>query len=189
MIKALFGLIVFLLGAAAHAANPMVEIKTSQGDMTLELYPDKAPETVRNFLDYVRAGFYDGTVFHRVIDGFMIQGGGFDTAFNQKPTRKPIRNEAANGLKNEIYTVAMARTGEPHSATAQFFINVQDNAFLNYRSPDMRGYGYAVFAKVSKGQEVAARIAKVRTGAAGPFAADVPLTAVVIERVRLVKEK
>lgn len=182
MLKHLLVVLAVFASTAVQAANPMVEIRTSQGAMTLELYPDKAPETVKNFLDYVKSGFYDGTVFHRVIDGFMIQGGGFDTAYNQKGTRAPIRNEADNGLKNEIYTVAMARTGDPHSATAQFFINVANNDFLNFRSANVRGYGYAVFGRVVKGQDVAARIAKARTGAAGPFSSDVPLTPVLIEK-------
>jgi peptidyl-prolyl cis-trans isomerase B (cyclophilin B) len=190
MIRTLLGTLALTtaFSSAALAANPMVELKTSQGSMTLELYSDKAPETVRNFLDYVKSGFYDGTVFHRVIDGFMIQGGGFDADLQQKPTRSPIRNEAANGLKNESYTVAMARTGEPHSATAQFFVNVVDNAFLNHRSTDPRGFGYAVFGKVVKGQDVAARIAKVKTGVKQGMG-DVPLTAVVIEKAQTVGEK
>ncbi len=189
MIKSLFFALALLTGTVAQAANPNVEIKTNMGTMTLELYPDKAPETVKNFLGYVKSGFYDGTIFHRVIDGFMIQGGGFDARFNQKATQAPIRNEAANGLKNETYTVAMARTGAPHSATAQFFVNVKDNAFLDYRSADARGYGYCVFGKVIQGQDVAARIAKVPTGAAGPFGSDVPLTSVVIEKVSLAAGK
>ncbi|NCS64896.1 MAG: cyclophilin [Hydrogenophilales bacterium CG03_land_8_20_14_0_80_62_28] len=189
MIKSLFFAFALLTCTTAQAANPNVEVKTSMGTMTLEVYPDKAPETVKNFLGYVKAGFYDGTIFHRVIDGFMIQGGGFNAAYNQKATQAPIRNEAANGLKNEMYTVAMARTGDPHSATAQFFINVKDNAFLNYRSADAMGYGYCVFGKIIKGQDVAAKIAKVPTGASGPFGSDVPLTSVVIEKVSLVGEK
>jgi peptidyl-prolyl cis-trans isomerase A (cyclophilin A)/peptidyl-prolyl cis-trans isomerase B (cyclophilin B) len=186
MFKRLLIILAALVPSFALAASPQVEIKTNLGDIVLEVYPDKAPETVKNFLDYVQAGHYDGTIFHRVIDGFMIQGGGFDLALNQKETRKPIKNEAANGLKNDTYTVAMARTGEPHSATAQFFINVADNDFLNYRSPDMRGYGYAVFGKVVKGQEVVKKIAKVKTGAAGSFPSDVPVKPVVMEKVKVV---
>jgi peptidyl-prolyl cis-trans isomerase A (cyclophilin A)/peptidyl-prolyl cis-trans isomerase B (cyclophilin B) len=189
MIKSLIFALALMVGAVAQAANPSVEVKTNLGSMILELYPDKAPETVKNFLAYVNAGFYDGTIFHRVIDGFMIQGGGFDQAYMQKPTRSPVRNEAANGLKNDIYTVAMARTGDPHSATAQFFINVADNSFLNYRSPDVTGYGYCVFGKVVKGQDVVAKIAKIQTGAAGPFGSDVPVKAVVLEKVRLIGAK
>jgi peptidyl-prolyl cis-trans isomerase A (cyclophilin A)/peptidyl-prolyl cis-trans isomerase B (cyclophilin B) len=189
MIKSLFFALALLAGTVAQAANPSVEVKTSMGTMTLELYPDKAPETVKNFLGYVKSGFYDGTIFHRVIDGFMIQGGGFDEAFKQKATEAPIHNEAANGLKNEIYTVAMARTGAPHSATAQFFVNVANNEFLNYRSSDVMGFGYCVFGKVVKGQDVAAKIAKVATGASGPFGSDAPLKAVVIEKVKLLGDK
>ncbi len=168
---------------AAQAANPTVEIQTNQGAITLELYADKAPDSVKNFLSYAKSGFYDGTIFHRVIDGFMIQGGGFDKEYNQKATRAPIKNEADNGLKNNIYTVAMARTGDPHSATAQFFINVADNAFLNHSAPNPRGWGYAVFGKVVKGQDVATKIAKVKTGAGGPFSSDVPRSQVVLEKV------
>ena len=182
MIRTLIGTLALITSTVCLADNPQVELKTSLGDMTVELYPEKAPESVKNFLDYAKSGFYDGTVFHRVIDGFMIQGGGFDTSLNQKPARAPIRNEAGNGLKNDTYTLAMARTGEPHSATAQFFINVANNGFLNHSAPNPRGYGYAVFGKVVKGQEVAAKIAKVKTGAAGPFQSDVPLTSVVIEK-------
>jgi peptidyl-prolyl cis-trans isomerase A (cyclophilin A)/peptidyl-prolyl cis-trans isomerase B (cyclophilin B) len=182
MLKSLLIVFALLGGTIAQAANPTVELRTNMGTMVLELYPDKAPETVRNFLEYVRSGFYNGTIFHRVIDGFMIQGGGFDADYHQKPTRAPIRNEAANGLKNEIYTVAMARTGDPNSATAQFFINVVNNDFLNYRSPDVVGYGYCVFGKVVKGQDVAQRIAKVPTGAIGPLGSDVPLRTVAIEK-------
>ncbi len=182
MIKFLLLVSALFAGTAANAANPTVEIKTNVGAMTLELFPDKAPESVKNFLGYVKSGFYDGTVFHRVIDGFMIQGGGFDTSLKQKPTRAPVKNEAANGLLNDKFTVAMARTSDPHSATAQFFINVANNGFLNYRSPDERGYGYTVFGKVIQGQDVAARIAKVETGAVGPFPSDVPASAIIIEK-------
>ncbi len=182
MIRTLIGTLALITSTVCLADNPQVELKTSLGDMTVELYPEKAPESVKNFLDYAKTGCYDGTVLPRDIDGFMIQGGGFDTSLNQKPTRAPIRNEAGNGLKNDTYTLAMARTGEPHSATAQFFINVANNGFLNHSAPNPRGYGYAVFGKVVKGQEVAAKIAKVKTGAAGPFQSDVPLTSVVIEK-------
>jgi len=185
MIKSLFFAVFLLASTAALAANPAVALKTNMGTMVIELYPDKAPVTVRNFLEYVKSGFYDGTIFHRVIDGFMIQGGGFDTDYNRKPTRPPIKNEADNGLKNVMYTVAMARTGDPNSATAQFFINVANNDYLNYRSPDVMGYGYCVFGKVIKGRDVVDRIAKVPTGAAGPFGYDVPLKPVVIEKISL----
>jgi cyclophilin family peptidyl-prolyl cis-trans isomerase len=177
-----------LLAFSAHAANPRVEMKTSQGDVVIELYADKAPKTVENFLEYANSGFYNGTVFHRVIDGFMIQGGGFDSHLNQKPTRAPIRNEADNGLKNTLYTVAMARKMDPHSASAQFFINVADNGFLDYTAPTFDGWGYCVFGKVVKGQEVVDKIARMRTGAAGPFPKDVPLEPVVIKEVKLLKK-
>lgn len=173
------------LSFTAFAANPKVEIKTNLGNMTLELYQDKAPKTVENFLQYVKSGFYKGTIFHRVIENFMIQGGGYDANLREKETRAPIRNEANNGLKNEIYTIAMARTGDPHSATAQFFINAKDNDFLNYTAPDMNGWGYAVFGKVIKGQDVALKISKVRTGSKGFFPSDVPLETVTIEDVKL----
>ena len=177
-----FGL---LLSFGACAANPTVEMKTNLGSFTLELYPDKAPKTVENFLKYAKGGFYKGTVFHRVIDNFMIQGGGFDTNLKEKETFYPIQNEAANGLKNETYTIAMARTMNPHSATAQFFINVRDNAFLDHTAPTPRGWGYAVFGKVVKGQEVVMKISKVRTGPRDPLPSDVPLENVVIEDVKV----
>jgi len=133
------------------------------GDITLELYPDKAPVTAANFLEYARSGFYNGTIFHRVISGFMIQGGGMDAGMQEKATRAPIKNEANNGLANDAYTVAMARTGDPHSATAQFFINVANNAFLNHKSPTPQGWGYAVFGKVVQGREVVDKIKAVAT--------------------------
>ena len=159
----------------------MVTLHTNFGAISLELDAAKAPKTVENFLAYVRSGFYNGTVFHRVIDGFMIQGGGFEKGMKQKPASAPIQNEAANGLKNEAYTVAMARTPDPHSATAQFFINVKDNAFLNYSAPTAQGYGYCVFGKVVAGQEVVDRIKQVKTGRHGMHQ-DVPVEDVVIER-------
>ncbi|MDD5241317.1 MAG: peptidylprolyl isomerase [Sulfuricella sp.] len=184
-----FRLFAFLLGLlfsfGAQAANPMVEMKTNLGSFTLELYPDKAPKTVENFLRYVKNGHYKGTVFHRVIDNFMIQGGGFDTNLREKETFYPIRNEATNGLKNKVYTIAMARTNDPHSATAQFFINLKDNVFLDHTVPKGQGWGYAVFGKVVKGQEVVSKIAKVRTGPRDPLPSDVPLENVVIEEVKL----
>ena len=175
-----------LFSGSAFAANPKVELKTSLGAITIELYPDKAPKTVDNFLGYVKSGHYNGTIFHRVIAGFMIQGGGFDVDFNEKPTRPPIPNEATNGLKNEVGTVAMARTSVPDSATAQFFINVVDNAGLDYPRPD--GAGYAVFGKVVKGMDVVNKIAAVETGARPPYS-DVPRTPVVIESAKLLPEK
>ena len=175
----------------ALAADPQVEVKTNVGTLRIVLYPEKAPKTVANFLQYVKDGHYDGTIFHRVIDGFMIQGGGFDAEFHQKPTRAPIPNEARGGvqagLKNEVGTLAMARTSNPDSATAQFFINVADNAFLNWGDPRGDGHGYAVFGKVVSGMEVVTKIAKTPTGSGGPFARDVPKTPVVIESMRVVE--
>ncbi|MBK6846630.1 MAG: peptidyl-prolyl cis-trans isomerase [Proteobacteria bacterium] len=176
--------------AAAPAAQALareVELTTSQGTITIELHGDKAPGTVANFSEYVRSGFYDGTIFHRVIDGFMIQGGGFDTSFSEKPTRAPIQNEATNGLRNERGTLAMARTSDPHSAGAQFFINVKDNAFLDHRDTTVRGWGYAVFGRVKKGLAVADAIAKLPTGPKGPFPQDVPQQDVVITRARVLR--
>ena len=152
-----------------------------RGVIALELDDAKAPKSVANFLAYVKSGHYDGTIFHRVINGFMIQGGGFTPDMKQKPTNAPIENEAANGLKNDIYTIAMARTNEPHSASAQFFINVKNNDFLNHTAPTERGWGYAVFGRVTSGQDVVDAIKDVPTGRRGYFD-DVPLEAVVIEK-------
>jgi len=165
-----------------------VLIKTNLGEMTVELYPDKAPKTVENFLAYVNGKFYDGTIFHRVIDNFMIQGGGFTRDLRQKPTRPAIPNEAKNGLSNTRGTLAMARTGDPNSATAQFFINVVDNPRLDYTS-DQNGatWGYTVFGKVTAGLDVVDKIKGVPTGAQGPFKSDVPTTPVVIEKISVVK--
>ncbi len=163
-----------------------VVFETNHGPITLELYPDQAPKTVANFTDYVRAGQYDGTVFHRVIPGFMAQGGGFTAELSQKPINAPITNEADNGLKNDRGTIAMARTGEPHSATAQFFINVADNAFLNFTAPTRQGWGYAVFGKVTAGMDVVDAIVALPTGAAGPFGSDVPKQAAIIESARVI---
>ncbi|MCD7439270.1 peptidyl-prolyl cis-trans isomerase [Streptomyces lincolnensis] len=157
-----------------------VELTTNFGRIVLELNDAEAPKTAENFLSYVRAGHYDGTIFHRVINGFMVQGGGFTADMKQKPTQAPIQNEADNGLKNTEYTVAMARTGDPHSATAQFFINVSDNGFLNHTSKDMRGWGYAVFGRVTEGQDVVDRMKAVRTGSKGGHQ-DVPTETLVIE--------
>ncbi|MBN8503102.1 MAG: peptidyl-prolyl cis-trans isomerase [Burkholderiales bacterium] len=158
-----------------------VELHTNQGLITIELDAAKAPQSVENFLGYVRRGHFDGTVFHRVIKGFMIQGGGMDADMKQKPTEAPIQNEANNGLKNLKYTLAMARTNAPHSATAQFFINTTDNGFLDFKSESPSGWGYAVFGKVVSGTEVVDAIEKVRTGRSG-FHDDVPLEAIVIEK-------
>jgi peptidyl-prolyl cis-trans isomerase B (cyclophilin B) len=163
----------------------MVKLYTTLGIITLELDAERAPETTKNFLQYVQDGHYDNTVFHRVINGFMIQGGGFAPGMKQKPTRAPIQNEAANGLKNDRGTVAMARTGEPHSATAQFFINVADNAFLNHSAPTPQGWGYCVFGRVVEGMDVVDKIKAVRTGSSG-FHKDVPVEDVVIQRAEAV---
>jgi peptidyl-prolyl cis-trans isomerase A (cyclophilin A) len=170
--------------AVQAVAGPKVDLKTSMGDIVLELYPDKAPKTVANFLQYVKEGHYKGTVFHRVIDGFMIQGGGMDKQLQEKPTHAPIENEAKNGLKNATYTLAMARTGAPHSATAQFFINVNDNEALDYPSRD--GWGYCVFGKVISGMDVVDKIKVVPTGNKGMYQ-NVPVKPVVIESATLVK--
>jgi len=172
----------------ANAANPKVKLETSKGTMIIELYPDKAPKSVENFLTYVNAGAYDGTIFHRVIKDFMNQGGGFTPDFKKVDTRAPIQNEADNGLKNLKYTVAMARTGEPHSATNQFFINTADNDFLDHKSKSMRGWGYTVFGKVIDGQNIAGAISRVPTGPGGPFSKDVPRTQVTIIKMTEIKE-
>ena len=182
----LAGLVLFA-SFGAGAANPQVELKTSVGAIVVELYPDQAPLTVENFLQYVKAGFYEGTLFHRVIPGFMIQGGGFTREFAQKPVRQPVRNEAGNGLRNEPGTIAMARTREPHSATAQFFINVANNESLNFRFPTDDGYGYTVFGKVVKGMDVVNRIVKVPTGPGPAPHANVPVTPVVIESAKVLE--
>jgi peptidyl-prolyl cis-trans isomerase A (cyclophilin A)/peptidyl-prolyl cis-trans isomerase B (cyclophilin B) len=172
--------------AAIASTHPKVLIKTNLGDMTVELYEDKAPKSVENFLQYAKDGFYDGTVFHRVIDGFMIQGGGFTRDLTQKRTRAPVHNEANNGLSNMRGTLAMARTSDPHSATAQFFINVVDNKRLDYVS-DANGmtWGYCVFGKVIEGLDVVDKIKAVPTAAQGPLPRDVPTTPVVIEKVEI----
>jgi cyclophilin family peptidyl-prolyl cis-trans isomerase len=166
--------------------NPHVLVETTQGSFELELYPDKAPKSVANFLEYVNSGFYNGTIFHRVIDGFMIQGGGFTPEFERKTTNAPITNEADNGLKNQRGTIAMARTMDPNSATAQFFINVVDNDFLDHTSKTPRGWGYAVFGKVVKGMDTVDKIRQLKTGPGGVFPKDVPQEAVVIERMTVV---
>ena len=185
--KKLLGVVcALLLSAGACAANPQVEIRTNLGTITIEVYPEKAPKTVENFLQYVKSGFYKDSIFHRVIPGFMIQGGGFSKAMEQKPTRDPVPLESSNGLKNNVGTIAMARTRNPNSATAQFFINVADNASLNY-SPSSPGY--TVFGKVVAGMGVVDKIAQLPTGAGGPFPQDVPQQQVVIEDVKLVEAK
>jgi peptidyl-prolyl cis-trans isomerase B (cyclophilin B) len=163
-----------------------VQLQTTQGVITIELDAEKAPKSVENFLSYVRKGHYDNTIFHRVIKNFMIQGGGFEPGMKQKDTDAPIENEAGNGLKNDRYTIAMARTNAPHSATAQFFINVVDNDFLNFSSPTPQGFGYAVFGKVVEGTEVVDAIKGVRTGSSG-FHQDVPMEDVVIQKATIVE--
>lgn len=168
------------------STTPRVKLQTNMGDMIIELNAEKAPKTVENFLSYVKEGFYDNTVFHRIINNFMIQGGGFDIGMKQKPTHAPIENEADNGLKNNRYTVAMARTGDPHSATAQFFINVADNEFLNFTSPTPNGWGYAVFGKVVEGMDVVDKIKEVKTGNKG-FHQDVPLEDVILEKASVIE--
>ena len=169
--------------AASLKGNAPMKVKltTSMGPITIQLDKEKAPVTVENFAKYVDSGHYNGTIFHRVIDGFMVQGGGFDKDMRQKPTNPPIKNEANNGLKNDKYTVAMARTPDPNSASAQFFINVKDNDFLNYTAPTAQGWGYAVFGKVVQGQDVVDKIKKVPTGNAGPHQ-NVPVQPVMIEK-------
>jgi peptidyl-prolyl cis-trans isomerase B (cyclophilin B) len=164
----------------------MIKLHTNYGDITLELDSEKAPITVQNFIDYVNNGHYDNTIFHRVIDGFMIQGGGFEPGLVQKQARAPIRNEAANGLKNDKYTVAMARTSDVDSATAQFFINVADNDFLNHSSPTPQGFGYCVFGKVVEGMDVVDKIKKVRTGDRGGHQ-NVPLENVLLEKAEVIE--
>ncbi|AXE28592.1 peptidylprolyl isomerase [Chromobacterium phragmitis] len=163
----------------------MIKLTTNLGEITLELNHEKAPKTAANFEQYVKSGHYDGTVFHRVINNFMIQGGGFDADMNQKPTQEPIQNEANNGLSNKTYTVAMARTMDPHSASAQFFINVSDNDFLDFKSESTQGWGYAVFGQVVAGQDIVDRIKTVRTGRSGMHQ-DVPVEPVVIQKAEIV---
>ena len=164
----------------------MIRLHTNYGDIMLELDHEKAPVTVQNFIDYVNSGHYDNTIFHRVIDEFMIQGGGFEPGMIQKKTRPPIPNEAGNGLKNDKYTIAMARTSDPHSATGQFFINVKDNDFLNYKSPTAQGYGYCVFGKVVEGKDVVDKIKKVKTGTRGDHQ-DVPVENAILEKAEVIQ--
>lgn len=175
-------------GAAVAQQNPRVEIKTTSGTIVAELFQDRSPKTVANFLQYAKEGFYDGTIFHRVIDNFMIQGGGFEKTMREKRTRGPIENEATNKLRNDLGTLAMARTPQPHSASAQFFINLKDNDFLNFREPTTQGFGYAVFGKVTQGMDIVQKIAKVKTGRSGPHA-DVPVEPIVIESITIVGAK
>jgi peptidyl-prolyl cis-trans isomerase B (cyclophilin B) len=171
--------------SASAADNPRVKLTTNYGAIVVELYPDKAPGTVKNFLQYVKSGHYDGTIFHRVIRGFMIQGGGMEPGLKDKPSRDPIKNEADNGLRNDAGTIAMARTSDPHSATDQFFINVADNDFLNHSARNARGWGYAVFGKVVEGMDVVRKIEMVPTRKIGGME-DVPVKDVIIEKAEVV---
>ncbi len=184
----LLALIFTLFAQSALAANPEVKMVTNKGTVIIELYPDKAPKTVKNFLNYVNTNAYNGTIFHRVIKNFMDQGGGFTPDFKKTPTNAPIENEADNGLQNLKYTIAMARTGDPHSATNQFFINTKDNNFLDFTSKTPRGWGYAVFGKVIKGQNVIDSISRVKTGARGPFSSDVPVNTIIIRKITEIKK-
>jgi peptidyl-prolyl cis-trans isomerase A (cyclophilin A) len=179
-------LMLALLSTSALAANPQVVVDTNRGSFTIELYPEKAPKTVANFIQYVNAGFYKGTIFHRVINRFMIQGGGFTPDMAEKNTGAPIVNEAGNGLKNDIGTIAMARTSDPDSATSQFFINLENNQFLNYQSPDPELIGYCVFGRVLKGMDVVREIASSQTGNVGPYS-DVPKETVLINNMKINK--
>ncbi len=176
------------INSNVFAANPKVRMETTKGTFIIELYPDKAPKTVENFLHYVNEGKYEGTIFHRVIKRFMNQGGGYTSDFKKVDTFSPIQNEADNGLKNKRGTIAMARTGDPHSATNQFFVNTADNAFLDHTSKSSRDWGYCVFGTVVDGMEVMDRIARVKTGANGPFKQDVPMEEVLIQKVSVVEE-
>jgi cyclophilin family peptidyl-prolyl cis-trans isomerase len=187
------GLALSFIGfAQAQTASPQVKFATTAGEFVIELYPDKAPNTVENFLAYVRDGHYNGTIFHRVINNFMIQGGGYDARYMEKPTRPSIKHEGAEvktkgGPTNTVGTIAMARTNNPHSASSQFFINVKDNDFLNHSAPTAQGWGYVAFGKVISGMEVVNKIKQTPTGAGGPFPSDVPQTPVVIQSAVLVK--
>lgn len=179
-------LTLLLLSTSAIAANPQVTFETNRGNFVVELYPEKAPKTVANFLEYVNSGFYQDTIFHRVINRFMVQGGGFDTNMAEKPTRAPIINESNNGLNNDIGTIAMARTSDPNSATSQFFINLENNQFLNYRSPEPDLIGYCVFGRVLKGMDVVRDIAVTSTANVGPYG-DVPRSPIIVHQVKVNK--
>ena len=179
-------ILLFTITSNIQAETTMVKMDTNQGTIMLELDADNAPNTVANFLTYAKEGFFDGTIFHRIISNFMIQGGGFTEDMNQKTVHDPIKNEANNGLKNDNGTIAMARTGDPHSATAQFFINVQDNSNLNFTSETSQGWGYAVFGKVTEGMDVVNKIKATATATKGPYQ-DVPVEPIVIEKVTIVE--
>ena len=186
---ALLGVSLLALSFNILAENPKVLMETSKGNVTLELYPDKAPRTVENFLSYTNEGTYDDTIFHRVIKNFMNQGGGFTTDYVKKASKPPIPNEAFNGLKNKRGTIAMARTSAPHSATNQFFINTANNSFLDHTEKSMRGWGYTVFGKVISGMDVMERIASVKTGSGGPFQQDVPQEQIIIFKMTEITPK
>jgi peptidyl-prolyl cis-trans isomerase B (cyclophilin B) len=189
MKKILITCLGLLIAMTTEASDtPRVKLETSQGDIVLELNRAKAPKTVANFIAYVKKGHYDGTIFHRVIKGFMIQGGGYDKNFNEKDTMAPVENEADNGLRNDRGTIAMARTNDPHSATAQFFINHKDNGFLNHTAKNARGWGYAVFGKVIEGMDTVDAIANLPTGRGGFFPTDVPNPLVVINKAILLND-
>jgi len=175
-----------LASSICLAEAPRVVLSTTQGDMIIELADDRAPVTVENFLKYVEEGFYDGTIFHRVIEGFMIQGGGFDEKYKRKSTRSAIANEASNGLRNQRYTISMARTNSPHSATSQFFINAEDNINLDHQGPTPRGWGYAVFGRVVDGQDIVDKISQVSTGPGGPFSRDAPREKIIINEIAII---
>ena len=177
-----------VVGNLQAAGKPKVHFKTNVGDFTIELEPEHAPQTVANFLQYVRDGHYDGLIFHRVIKAFMVQGGGFDEKYEKKPTRASIENEADKGIPNERGTIAMARTGDPHSATNQFFINVKFNGFLNHRSKTQQGWGYTAFGRVIDGMNIVGRISRMETGSGGPFPSDVPVEPVVIKTAKIISE-
>ena len=184
----ILGLVLVAQAPLVLADNPKVKMQTSMGDVVIELYADKAPKSVENFLNYTRDGSYDGTIFHRVIKNFMNQGGGYTIDYKERPSGQPIVNEAFNGLKNKRGSIAMARTNAPHSATRQFFINTADNTFLDHTEKSMRGWGYAVFGNIISGMEVMERIASVKTGAAGPFNQDAPQEPVIILKITEIKE-
>jgi peptidyl-prolyl cis-trans isomerase A (cyclophilin A)/peptidyl-prolyl cis-trans isomerase B (cyclophilin B) len=177
-----------IIGNLQATGKPKVHFKTTMGDFTVELEPDKAPQTVANFLQYVREGHYDGLIFHRVIKAFMVQGGGFDKNYNKTATREPIENEADKGIPNERGTIAMARTNDPHSATNQFFINVKFNGFLNHRSKSQQGWGYTAFGRVIDGMSIVGRISMMKTGSGGPFPSDVPVEQVIIEKAKIISD-
>ena len=186
MLRTLLATLALTLSVVAQAQNPQVEIRTSMGVIVLELQPENAPETVKNFLQYVKDGFYNGTIFHRVIADFMIQGGGFMPDMQQKKTRDPVKHEGGNGLRNQVGTIAMARTAEPNSGTSQFFINTVDNQMLDFRGPGPQEIGYTVFGRVIKGLDVVNKIRNVPTARKGPHG-DVPVQSVLIERVTLIE--